>query len=111
MKLNGIELKPGMVLQNDNNDVAIVIPHQTCGIAFVSYNNSNSWSTRLESVISKVSIIRDFPCEYGITDGKILWRNMKFEVKDSHGVHTMDKEQLKAYINDAFEPFSVHARV
>ena len=111
MILHGIELRPGMVLQNDNNDVVVVIPHETCGIAFVSYNLARNWSTRLNIVISNVSIIRDCPCGDGLTDGKILWRNMKFEVKDSHGVYTMDKEQLKAYINETVEPFSVHARI
>ena len=111
MILHGIELKPGMVLQNGNNDVAVVIPHETCGIAFVSYNNSCNWSTRLDSVIKNVTFIREHPCEDGLTDGKVLWRDMVFEVKDCRGIHKMDKEQLKAYINDAVEPFSVHARI
>lgn len=111
MILHGIELKPGMVLQNDNNDVAVVIPHQTCGIAFVSHNLAHSWSTRLNTVVSNVSIIRECPCGDGLTDGKILWRNMKFEVKDCYSKHVLDKEQLRAYINDAVEPFSVHTHV
>jgi hypothetical protein len=51
MEIHGIELKPGMVLIDDKGNRAVVIPHKNSGIAFVSYNHSNSWSVDLNNIL------------------------------------------------------------
>lgn len=92
MIVKGIELKPGMVLIDDNNNGFVVIPHKRNGIAFVSYNNCCSWSTNLDMVLcGELKEIRDIPRGDNLTDGKLLWRKTKYRIND--GVE-LDEEQF-----------------
>jgi hypothetical protein len=92
MILKGVELKPGMVLSDDKNNRAIVIPHKSSGIAFVSYDHCHSWSADLDIVLyGKLKEIRDIPKGSSLTDGKLLWKEAKYRIND--GVE-LDEEQF-----------------
>ena len=96
MEIHGIELKPGMVLIDDNHNEAIVIPHKNSGIAFVSYNHSSSWSVDLNSILyGKLKEIRDIPRGACLTDGELLWRETKYRIND--GVE-LDEEEFRKEI-------------
>lgn len=96
MKIKGIELKPGMILIDDQKHRVIVIPHKKCGIAFVSYDQSCSWSERLECIITgKLKEIRDTPKGSSLTDGELLWKETKYRIND--GVE-LDEEQFQEEI-------------
>jgi hypothetical protein len=96
MEIHGIELKPGMVLVDDRSNKAIVIPHKSSGIAFVSYNHSNSWSVDLNNILyGKLKEIRDIPRGSSLTDGELLWRKTKYRIND--GVE-LDEEQFRKEI-------------
>lgn len=69
MELHGIELKPGMVLEVEYDDLWIVIPKGESGIAFVSYNKSSRWSLRLPNNIKAI-----YNHTNGCTiKGELLW--------------------------------------
>ena len=96
MILKGIELKPGMVLSDDKDNRAIVIPHKSSGIAFVSYNHSNSWSANLNTILyGKLKEIRDIPEGPSLVDGELLWKETKYRIND--GVE-LDEEQFRKEI-------------
>ena len=96
MKVHGIELKPGMILTDDKDKRAVVIPHKSSGIAFVSYDQCCSWSACLDMVLNgKLKEIRDIPRGSSITDGEILWRETKYRIND--GVE-LDEEQFRKEI-------------
>ena len=96
MKIHEIELKPGMILSDDKDNKAIVIPHKNCGIAFVSYNQCCSWSTVLSDVLyGKLKEIRDFPRGGSLVDGELLWKDTKYRIND--GVE-LDEEQFRKEI-------------
>jgi hypothetical protein len=93
MVLKGIELKPGMILSDDKDNRAVVIPHKSSGIAFISYNQCRSWSARLDMVLNgKLKEIRDIPRGSSLTDGELLWRETKYRIND--GVE-LDEEQFR----------------
>lgn len=94
--LKGIELKPGMVLSDDKNNRAVVIPHKSSGIAFVSYDQCCSWSADLNMVLhGKLKEIRDIPKGSSLTDGELLWKETKYRIND--GVE-LDEEQFQKEI-------------
>lgn len=96
MKLHGIELKPGMILTDDRGKNAVVIPHKSSGVAFVSYDNSCSWSACLDSVLyGKLKEIRNIPRGGSLTDGELLWKDVKYRIND--GVE-LDEEQFRKEI-------------
>lgn len=96
MKLHGIELKPGMILVDDKSNKAIVIPHKNSGIAFVSYNHSNSWSVVLDNVlIGKLKEIRNIPRGSSLTDGELLWKETKYRI---NGGIELDEEEFQKEI-------------
>ena len=96
MKIHGIELKPGMILVDDKSNKAVVIPHKNNGVAFVSYNHSNSWSVVLDNVlIGKLKEIRNIPRGSSLTDGELLWRETKYRIND--GIE-LDEEQFRKEI-------------
>ena len=96
MKLKGIELKPGMILSDDKDNRAIVIPHKNSGIAFVSYDYCHSWSTDLHTVLyGNIKEIRDIPRGNSLTDGKLLWRETKYCINDGA---ELDEEQFRKEI-------------
>lgn len=94
--LKGIELKPGMVLSDDKNNRAVVIPHKSSGIAFVSYDQYCSWSANLNMVLhGKLKEIRDIPKGSSLTDGELLWKETKYRIND--GVE-LDEEEFQKEI-------------
>lgn len=96
MEIHGIELKPGMVLSDNKDKIAVVIPHKGNGIAFVSYDQYRSWSTDLNLVLyGELKEIRNFPRGNTLTDGELLWRETKYRIND--GVE-LDEEQFQEEI-------------
>lgn len=96
MEIHGIELKPGMILSDDRDNRAVVILHKSSGIAFVSYNHSNSWSANLNTILyGKLKEIRDIPRGACLTDGELLWRETKYRIND--GVE-LDEEEFRKEI-------------
>lgn len=96
MNVQGIELKPGMILSDDKDNRAIVIPHKNNGIAFVSYDHCHSWSVNLNNILrGKLKEIRDIPRGNSLTDGELLWRETKYRIND--GVE-LDEEQFRKEI-------------
>lgn len=96
MILKGIELKPGMILSDARNNRAVVIPHKSSGIAFVSYDQCCSWSADLNTVLyGKIKEIRDIPRGTSLTDGELLWKETKYRIND--GVE-LDEEQFRKEI-------------
>ena len=96
MKLHNIELKPGMILTDDKGNKAVVIPHKSSGIAFVSYNHCNSWSVDLNNVLyGKLKEIRDISRGSSLIDGELLWRETKYCI--NNGVE-LNEEQFRKEI-------------
>lgn len=96
MEIHGIELKPGMVLIDDRDNKAVVIPHKSSGIAFVSYNHGNSWSAVLSNILyGKLKEIRDIPRGAYLTDEELLWRETKYRI---NGGFELDEEQFRKEI-------------
>ena len=108
MILKGIELKPGMILSDDRDNRAVVIPHKSSGIAFVAYDQCGSWSTDLNLVLyGKLKEIRDIPKGNSLTDGELLWRETKYRIND--GVE-LDEEEFRKEIA-AYSGKEVRVRV
>ena len=96
MEIHGIELKPGMILIDDIGNRAVVIPHKNSGIAFVSYNHSNSWSADLNNILyGKLKEIRDIPRGSSLTDGELLWKETKYRINDGA---ELDEEEFQKEI-------------
>lgn len=96
MEIHGIELKPGMILSDDKGKSAIVIPHKSSGIAFVSYDYGYSWSTDLHTVLyGNIKEIRDIPRGGSLTDGELLWKETKYRI---NGGFELDEEQFRKEI-------------
>ena len=93
MEIHGIELKPGMILSDDKDNKAVVIPHESSGIAFVSYNHGHSWSTYLHTVLyGKLKEIRGIPRGSSLVDGELLWKETKYRI---NGGVELDEEQFR----------------
>ena len=108
MILKGIELKPGMILSDDKNNRAIVIPHKSSGIAFVAYDQCCSWSANLDMVLyGELKEIRDIPRGGSLTDGELLWKETKYRIND--GVE-LDEEEFRKEIA-AYSGKEVRVRV
>ena len=96
MEIHGIELKPGMVLTDDRGKNAVVIPHKSSGVAFVSYDQCCSWSANLDMVLyGNIKEIRDIPRGSSLTDGELLWKETKYRIND--GIE-IDEEQFRKEI-------------
>jgi hypothetical protein len=96
MEIHGIELKPGMVLTDDRGKNAVVIPHKSSGVAFVSYDQCCSWSANLDMVLyGNIKEIRDIPRGSSLTDGELLWKETKYRIND--GVE-LNEEQFRKEI-------------
>ena len=96
MEIHGIELKPGMILSDDRDNRAVVIPHKSSGIAFVAYDQCCSWSADLNMVLyGKLKEIRDIPRGSSLTDGELLWKETKYRIND--GVE-LDEEEFQKEI-------------
>jgi hypothetical protein len=93
MKIHGIELKPGMILSDDKDNRAVVIPHKEQGIAFMSYNHSRLWSFHLDNVLDgKLKEIRDIPRGHSLADGELLWKETKYRINDGA---ELDEEEFR----------------
>lgn len=96
MEIHGIELKPGMILTDDKDNRAVVIPHKEQGIAFISYNSSRLWSFYLDNILDgKLKEIRDIPRGACLTDGELLWKETKYRI---NGGFELDEEQFRKEI-------------
>lgn len=96
MKIHGIELKPGMILTDEEGKSVIVIPHKNKGIAFVSYDQSCSGSANLDMVLEgELREIRDIPRGACLTDGELLWKETKYRI---NGGFELDEEQFRKEI-------------
>lgn len=78
VKINGIEIKPGMVITTTNNYFWVAFPTKK-GLAVVSYQD-NSWyfidnfiKTYKENIVS----IKDLTEGYTLSGGNILWEKPK----------------------------------
>lgn len=100
MNVQGIELKPGMILSDDKDNRAIVIPHKNNGVAFVSYNQCCSWSTYLKDILhGKLKEIRDFPKGGSLVDGELLWKETKYRINDGAELSEEQfQKEIKTYI-------------
>lgn len=108
MEIHGIELKPGMILTDDKGKSAVVIPHKSSGVAFVSYDQYCSWSTDLNLVLyGELKEIRDIPRGGCLTDGELLWKETKYRIND--GVE-LDEEEFRKEIA-AYSGKEVRVRV
>ena len=108
MTVHEIEIKPGMVLIDDKDNRIIVIPHKSSGIAFVSYDHCCSWSANLNIVLhGKLKEIRDIPEGSSLTDGELLWKEIKYRIND--GVE-LDEEQFRKEIT-AYSGKEIRVRV
>lgn len=96
MEIHGIELKPGMVLSDDKNNSAVVIPHKAQGIAFMSYNRCRLWSFHLDNILDgKLKEIRDISGGISLADGELLWKETKYRI---NGGFELDEEQFRKEI-------------
>ena len=96
MEIHGIELKPGMILSDDKDNRAVVIPHKSSGIAFVAYDQCCSWSADLNMVLyGKLKEIRDVPKGDSLIDGELLWKETKYRI---NGGFELDEEQFRKEI-------------
>lgn len=96
MEIHGIELKPGMILSDDRDNRAVVIPHKSSGIAFVAYDQCCSWSANLDMVLyGNIKEIRDIPRGSSLTDGELLWKETKYSI---NGGAELDEEQFQKEI-------------
>ena len=108
MRVKGIELKPGMILTDDKGKRVVVIPHKSSGIAFVSYDQCCSWSSDLNMILyGKLKEIRDIPRGSSLTDGELLWKDIKYRIND--GVE-LDEEEFRKDIM-AYSGKEVRVRV
>lgn len=84
MKINGVEIKPGMVietLEDDKNILYVVFPLLDGELGVVSYSKV-SWSGIeyfIEKYSSKIICIYDLTSERlgGLNNGKVLWQKPK----------------------------------
>lgn len=95
MKLHGIELKPGMILTDNKGKRVVVIPHKSSGVAFVAYDCCCSWSANLDMILGEIKEIRDIPKGSSLTDGELLWKEIKYRIND--GVE-LNEEQFRKEI-------------
>lgn len=96
MEIHGIEIKPGMVLTDDKGSSVVVIPHKSSGIAFVSYDHCHSWSANLDMVLyGKLREIRNFPRGGSLTDGELLWKEVRYRINDGA---ELDEEEFRKEI-------------
>ena len=89
--IKGIEIKPGMIIQgldvNGHETTLIAFPTVE-GIAFVNYNNINSWDKDYTIFIDSITRIRDISNGVDLTDGKLLWS------KDHKQVFEVSMEEI-----------------
>lgn len=93
VKINGIEIKPGMIITTTNNYFWVAFPTEK-GLAVISYE-TNSWyliDNFINNYKEKIISIRDLSKGRSLSEGDILWEKpkkvviTKKEVADKFGV-------------------------
>lgn len=96
IKINGIEIKPGMVIIgtdcHNKNQIEVAFPVKD-GIGFISYTEKNSWNYNKLCNIIDITEIRDISKNQVLTDGEILWS------KPNYVEITMDEIAEKFNVN------------
>lgn len=81
MEINGIEIKPGMVLigkDADNRDSILVAFPLQKGIGFATVNSKYTcWTTDYTTRIKRLTEIRDLAPDDNIVKGNLLWDESK----------------------------------
>lgn len=77
MKINGVEIKPGMVLigkdANNRDNILVAFPLQK-GIGFATVrSDATSWTTDYTTRIKRLIEIRDLAPDDNIVKGNLLW--------------------------------------
>lgn len=76
MRINGIEIKPGMVLYGSKKGIYITlvaIPYGENTFAFANLTEGG-WSLYYETTIDNLEEIRDHPKNGSVIGGEILWK-------------------------------------
>lgn len=76
MRINGIEIKPGMILYGSKKGIYITlvaIPYGANTIAFANVTEGG-WSLYYETTIDNLEEIRNYPKNGRLTGGEILWK-------------------------------------
>lgn len=80
MIINGIEIKPGMILEGTpkskrrkSNTVLVAFPIKN-DVGFVSSNSEQGWSSSYTSFIKELLIIREKSDNDFLDGGKIIWK-------------------------------------
>lgn len=79
MRINGIEIKPGMVLYGSRKSTYITlvaIPYGADSVAFANLTEGG-WSLYYETSIDNLEEIRDHPKNGDLIGGEILWKKPK----------------------------------
>lgn len=86
MKLNGIEIKPGMVIETQSKGIWVVFPTEK-GLSVIKYQE-NSWCL-LEGFVKCFK--EDIEAIYGLSNGDSLTGGVKLYQKSKKIVLTMDQ--------------------
>ena len=86
MKINGIEIKPGMVIETQSKNIWIVFPTEK-GLAVIKYQE-NSWYL-LESFVKYFK--KDIEVIYSLSNGDSLTGGIKLWEKSKEIELTMDQ--------------------
>lgn len=96
MKINGIEIKPGMVIIgtdcHNRNQIEVAFPIKD-GVGFISYTEQGCWNYNKLCNIKDIVEIRDISKNHILTDGEILWS------KHDYVEVTMDEIAKKFNVN------------
>lgn len=86
MKINGIEIEPGMVIETQSKGIWVVFPTER-GLSVIKYQE-NSWYL-LESFVKYFK--NDIEAIYGLSNGDSLTGGIKLWQKPKEIVLTMDQ--------------------
>ena len=100
MQINGIEIKPGMVLEGTNDDgqgvSLIVAPFKDKNIFINVYEGG--WAFNYKFYIKHLTTIRDISERDNLKNGKILWEYKKeiiLTIKEIADKFGYDVDQIK----------------
>lgn len=78
MEINGVEIKPGMVIETNNSEYWIVFPTKK-GLAVVKHGK-DIWGSLIRFVSKhneEITMIYDLPGMDSLTEGEVLWGKPK----------------------------------
>ena len=79
MKINGVEIKPGMVLYGSRKGMYITlvaIPYGANTFAFANITEGG-WSLYYQTTIDNLEEIRNYPKNGNLRGGELLWKKPK----------------------------------